>query len=91
MYIIINELKIISALLEQGSGPVSFLPGFNLEAFPNRDSIAYIDQYNINSVNTILRGTLRYKVMNFLYRNNLYTKIKFCFFFLPLRVFAITL
>ena len=49
------------ALLEQGSGPVSFLPGFNLEAFPNRDSIAYIDQYNINSVNSILRGTLRYK------------------------------
>ena len=48
-------------LLEQGSGPVSFLPGFNLEAFPNRDSIAYIDQYNINSVNSILRGTLRYK------------------------------
>lgn len=50
------------ALLEQGSGPVSFLPGFNLEAFPNRDSIAYIDQYNIKSVNSILRGTLRYKV-----------------------------
>ena len=49
------------ALLEQGSGPVSFLPGFNLEGFPNRDSIAYIDQYNIKSVNSILRGTLRYK------------------------------
>lgn len=48
-------------LLEQGSRPVDFLPGFNLEAFPNRDSIAYIDQYNINEVNTILRGTLRYK------------------------------
>lgn len=50
------------ALLEQGSSSVSFLPGFNLESFPNRDSIAYIDQYNINTVNTILRGTLRYKV-----------------------------
>ena len=49
------------ALLEQGSQSVSFLPGFNLEAFPNRDSIAYIDQYNINTVSSILRGTLRYK------------------------------
>jgi alpha-aminoadipic semialdehyde synthase len=48
-------------LIEQGSGPVSFLPGFNLESFPNRDSINYIDQYNIQSVNSILRGTLRYK------------------------------
>lgn len=49
------------ALLEQGSSSVSFLPAFNLEAFPNRDSVAYIDQYNINTVNTILRGTLRYR------------------------------
>jgi alpha-aminoadipic semialdehyde synthase len=47
--------------LEEGSGPVNFLPGFNLETFPNRDSIAYIDQYNISSVKSILRGTLRYK------------------------------
>jgi alpha-aminoadipic semialdehyde synthase len=49
------------ALLEQGSSSVSFLPGFNLEAYPNRDSISYIDKYKINTVNTILRGTLRYK------------------------------
>lgn len=49
------------ALLEEGSGPVSFLPGFNLESFPNRDSIAYINQYKINTVNSIVRGTLRYK------------------------------
>ena len=54
------------ALLEQGSNPVSFLPGFNLEAFPNRDSISYINQYNISSVHSILRGTLRYKVSRFL-------------------------
>lgn len=48
-------------LMEQGSSSVSFLPGFNLESYPNRDSISYIDQYNIQSVRSILRGTLRYK------------------------------
>jgi len=48
-------------LLEQGMSSVSFLPAFNLEAIPNRDSIHYIDQYNINSVHSIFRGTLRYK------------------------------
>ena len=47
--------------MEQGSSSVSFLPGFNLESYPNRDSISYIDQYNIKTVSSILRGTLRYK------------------------------
>ncbi|RNA45143.1 alpha-aminoadipic semialdehyde mitochondrial [Brachionus plicatilis] len=57
----IIEIGANGALLEQGSRSVSFLPGFSLETFPNRDSIAYIDQYNIDTVNSILRGTLRYK------------------------------
>lgn len=47
--------------MEQGSSSVSFLPGFNLESYPNRDSISYIDQYDIQSSRSILRGTLRYK------------------------------
>ncbi|XP_039264395.2 alpha-aminoadipic semialdehyde synthase, mitochondrial-like isoform X1 [Styela clava] len=36
-------------------------PGFNLEGIPNRDSIKYAKEYGIESVDTILRGTLRYK------------------------------
>ena len=61
------KLKVVEipgngGLLEQGMSSVSFLPAFNLEAIPNRDSIHYIDQYNINSVHSIFRGTLRYKV-----------------------------
>jgi alpha-aminoadipic semialdehyde synthase len=48
--------------MQEGCGPVSFLPGFNLEAYPNRDSIDYLDKYNINTANSIIRGTLRYKV-----------------------------
>lgn len=36
-------------------------PGFNLEGIPNRDSIKYAKEYGIESVETILRGTLRYK------------------------------
>lgn len=40
---------------------VDFLPGFNLEGYPNRDSIIYQSTYGINSAQTVLRGTLRYK------------------------------
>ncbi|XP_070558527.1 alpha-aminoadipic semialdehyde synthase, mitochondrial-like [Ptychodera flava] len=40
---------------------MDFLPGFNLEGFPNRDSTVYKEQYGIMSASTILRGTLRYK------------------------------
>lgn len=41
---------------------LSFLPGFALEGFPNRDSTKYGDLYGIGSnVKTLLRGTIRYK------------------------------
>ena len=39
-----------------------FLPGFNLEGFPNRDSTVYTELYGIESAHTVVRGTLRYKV-----------------------------
>ncbi|KAL1495088.1 hypothetical protein ABEB36_010561 [Hypothenemus hampei] len=39
---------------------LDFLPGFNLEGFPNRDSTIYSKLYGIEDANTILRGTLRY-------------------------------
>lgn len=41
---------------------LDILPGFNLEGFPNRDSTVYSQLYGIDSADTILRGTLRYKV-----------------------------
>ncbi|KAK7102549.1 alpha-aminoadipic semialdehyde synthase, mitochondrial-like [Littorina saxatilis] len=40
---------------------LDFLPGFNLEGFPNRDSTQYAAAYKIKSASTVLRGTLRYK------------------------------
>ncbi|GBM72861.1 Alpha-aminoadipic semialdehyde synthase, mitochondrial [Araneus ventricosus] len=40
---------------------IDYLPGFNLEGYPNRDSTVYTDLYNIQSAHTVLRGTLRYK------------------------------
>ena len=40
---------------------LDFLPGFALEGFPNRDSTIYKDLYGLNTVNTMLRGTLRFK------------------------------
>ncbi|XP_065312549.1 alpha-aminoadipic semialdehyde synthase, mitochondrial-like isoform X2 [Gordionus sp. m RMFG-2023] len=37
------------------------LPAYNLESFPNRDSTVYVKEYDIPSVRTLIRGTLRYK------------------------------
>lgn len=41
--------------------PMDFLPGFNLEGYPNRDSTIYKELYGISDASTIIRGTLRYK------------------------------
>ncbi|KAJ8351053.1 hypothetical protein AAFF_G00158460, partial [Aldrovandia affinis] len=41
--------------------PMDFLPGFNLEGFPNRDSTKYAKPYGIESAHTLIRGTLRFK------------------------------
>lgn len=40
---------------------VDFMPGFNLEGLPNRDSTIYGPIYNIQGAKTLLRGTLRYR------------------------------
>ncbi|XP_055685149.1 alpha-aminoadipic semialdehyde synthase, mitochondrial isoform X2 [Lutzomyia longipalpis] len=41
---------------------LTFLPGFALEGFPNRDSVKYSNLYGLgNQVHTCLRGTIRYK------------------------------
>lgn len=46
--------------LMRATKSLDFLPGFNLEGFPNRDSTHYSKLYGIEDANTILRGTLRY-------------------------------
>ncbi|XP_007246636.3 alpha-aminoadipic semialdehyde synthase, mitochondrial isoform X2 [Astyanax mexicanus] len=40
---------------------MDFLPGFNLEGFPNRDSTKYAEAYGIESAQSLVRGTLRFK------------------------------
>jgi alpha-aminoadipic semialdehyde synthase len=43
---------------------VQIFNGFAFEGLPNRDSLEYVDQYklgNIENIQTMLRGTLRYK------------------------------
>ncbi|XP_040894039.1 alpha-aminoadipic semialdehyde synthase, mitochondrial [Toxotes jaculatrix] len=40
---------------------MDFLPGFNLEGFPNRDSTKYAEPYGIQTAHTLVRGTLRFK------------------------------
>ena len=46
--------------LLDASMPMNFLPGFNLEGYPNRDSTIYGELYGIREAHTLLRGTLRY-------------------------------
>lgn len=41
--------------------PLDFLPGYNLEGYPNRDSTHYATEYDIKNAETVFRGTLRYK------------------------------
>nr|CAB3219604.1 alpha-aminoadipic semialdehyde synthase, mitochondrial-like [Phallusia mammillata] len=45
----------------KGVLPINFMPGFNLEGLPNRDSLKYKDEYGLDSAHTVMRGTLRYK------------------------------
>uniref|UniRef100_A0AAR2LIP3 Alpha-aminoadipic semialdehyde synthase, mitochondrial n=1 Tax=Pygocentrus nattereri TaxID=42514 RepID=A0AAR2LIP3_PYGNA len=47
--------------LMEATTAMEFLPGFNLEGFPNRDSTKYADAYCIESAHTVIRGTLRFK------------------------------
>ncbi|XP_035280713.1 alpha-aminoadipic semialdehyde synthase, mitochondrial isoform X1 [Anguilla anguilla] len=61
----LKDNKVISippggALLDSVA-PMDFLPGFNLEGFPNRDSTTYAEPYGIESAHTLIRGTLRFK------------------------------
>ena len=39
------------------------MPGVEFEGIYNRDSVKYIDLYNIPDVHTLLRGVFRYKVI----------------------------
>ncbi|XP_041852717.1 alpha-aminoadipic semialdehyde synthase, mitochondrial [Melanotaenia boesemani] len=47
--------------LMDSTTPMDFLPGFNLEGFPNRDSTKYAEPYGIQTAHTLVRGTLRFK------------------------------
>jgi len=55
------EVAAGGALLEEIK-PTDMFPGYRLECYPNRDSTAYGELYDITTASTILRGTLRYEV-----------------------------
>lgn len=56
-----KEVEIPAGSLLDNAREVSFLPGFNLEGYPNRDSLIYKATYGFSNAHTVLRGTLRYK------------------------------
>lgn len=42
---------------------IDFMPGFSLVGYANRDSTTYAEIYGVqNEIQTLLRGSLRYKV-----------------------------
>ncbi len=41
----------------------NLLPNVNFDGYFNRDSLKYIDVYGIPEAQTVIRGTLRYKVL----------------------------
>ncbi len=45
----------------QHTEPVTCWPGFNLEGYPNRNSVQYAQDYGIPAARRFFRGTLRYK------------------------------
>ena len=40
-------------------------PGYRLESYPNRNSVEYSQLYGIDSAHTLIRGTLRYEVLDY--------------------------
>uniref|UniRef100_A0A6Q2WXK5 Aminoadipate-semialdehyde synthase n=1 Tax=Esox lucius TaxID=8010 RepID=A0A6Q2WXK5_ESOLU len=62
--VFLKNNKVISipagGTLMESTTPMNFLPGFNLEGFPNRDSTKYAEEYGIETAHTLIRGTLRF-------------------------------
>ncbi|XP_077536251.1 alpha-aminoadipic semialdehyde synthase, mitochondrial-like [Haemaphysalis longicornis] len=56
-----KEVTIPAGSLFDNARELSFLPGFNLEGYPNQDSLTYKTTYGISNAHTVFRGTLRYK------------------------------
>ncbi|CAF5108327.1 unnamed protein product, partial [Rotaria sp. Silwood1] len=72
----IIQLEANGDVMKNGCTTPNFLPGFNLECYPNQDSTKYIDSFQLDTVHTIFRGTLRYKV-NYKERKNTKDKIEY--------------
>ncbi|KAJ3101305.1 hypothetical protein HDU96_010059 [Phlyctochytrium bullatum] len=59
-----KNVEIPGSQLMRSARPVNIYPGFALEGLPNRDSLSYLDTYNLRGskyLETMFRGTLRYK------------------------------
>ncbi|XP_033106546.1 alpha-aminoadipic semialdehyde synthase, mitochondrial-like isoform X4 [Anneissia japonica] len=56
-----KEVYIPPGYLMESCKDMSFLPGFNLQGYPNRDSTQYIFTYGVQTVDSFIRGSLRYK------------------------------
>lgn len=55
-----NVINVAGEDLLNSSECVTFLPAFNIEQIPNRDSLPYGDIYGISEAHSLYRGTLRY-------------------------------
>lgn len=54
-----REIKVESQDLFENFWPISICGEGDFEYYPNRDSIPYIDTYNLKGIKTMFRGTIR--------------------------------
>lgn len=54
-----KEVNVASEELFDNYWPINIPEGGDFEYYPNRDSIPYIDTYNLESAKTMFRGTIR--------------------------------
>eukprot|EP00795_Rhopilema_esculentum_P002141 gene2141-17728_t len=57
-------MEIEPGMLLENVSPLDIFPGFHLDGYPNRDSTHYVQSYNIPEVKTMLRGTIRYHLLD---------------------------
>jgi alpha-aminoadipic semialdehyde synthase len=56
-----QEVSVPEGGVFKAAEPIKCWPGFNLEGYPNRDSVQYAEDYGVPHAKHFFRGTLRYK------------------------------
>jgi hypothetical protein len=56
------EIEIPGERILESAEELNLFPGINLEGLYNQDALVYLPEYGIETVKTMIRGRIRYKV-----------------------------